>query len=169
MSSRATRSSNAILYRRVEHLATLVVSLMLFSGGLALGLGAFKELERHRLFYMTTPVDPGSAGIGVIPSTSPELNAAWLVCFEVVAKAWLYKTTMQTARDTGNTALKSNAHHYGMDALGALVPLFTALISGLVPHTAWLDSLGSLAISSMVVKAGWENSRKASSRLFNWP
>ena len=55
--------------------------------------------------------------------------------------------------------LSSNAYHHRVDSLTALVALLTIVGSNFLNNASWLDPVGGLVISLMVVQAGWGNTR----------
>lgn len=48
-----------------------------------------------------------------------------------------------------------------MDSLTAFVALFTIVASNFLEHARWLDPVGGLIISGMIVQAGWGNTKAA--------
>lgn len=48
-----------------------------------------------------------------------------------------------------------------MDSLTAFVALFTIVASNFLEHARWLDPVGGLIISGMIVQAGWSNTKAA--------
>lgn len=55
--------------------------------------------------------------------------------------------------------LASNAVHHRIDSLTSIVALFTIGGTYLFHNALWLDPVGGLLISLMVIKAGWGNTR----------
>lgn len=68
---------------------------------------------------------------------------------------------MKVARDRKSSVLASNAIHHRVDSLTGIVTLAAILGANLVENAAWLDPVGGLLISLMVVKAGAENTVSA--------
>jgi divalent metal cation (Fe/Co/Zn/Cd) transporter len=48
-----------------------------------------------------------------------------------------------------------------VDSLTAFVALFTIVASNFLEHARWLDPVGGLIISGMIVQAGWSNTKAA--------
>jgi divalent metal cation (Fe/Co/Zn/Cd) transporter len=48
-----------------------------------------------------------------------------------------------------------------VDSLTAFVALFTIVASNFLEHARWLDPVGGLIISGMIVQAGWGNTKAA--------
>ncbi|KAL7626228.1 mitochondrial metal transporter [Parahypoxylon ruwenzoriense] len=150
-------------FGKIESLGSLGVSSMLLFGGLWMGYGSLLTLYGH--FFL----DPASAaelishahghahghdhGVDVVPS----IHAAWLAAGTVAIKEWLYHATMKVARERKSSVLASNAVHHRVDSLTGIVTLAVILGANFVENAAWLDPVGGLLISLMVIKAGVEN------------
>ncbi|KAI0481237.1 cation efflux family-domain-containing protein [Xylariaceae sp. FL0804] len=155
-------------FGKIESLGSLGVSGMLLIGGLWMGYGSILTLYGH--FFL----DPASAaelaahahghghGHGHdAASVVPSLHAAWLAAGTVAIKEWLYHATMKVARERKSSVLASNAVHHRVDSLTGIVTLAVILGANLMENAAWLDPVGGLLISVMVVKAGFENTLAA--------
>lgn len=64
---------------------------------------------------------------------------------------------MKVAEERKSSVLASNAIHHRIDSLTSIVALFTIGGSYVFQDATWLDPVGGLLISLMVVKAGWGN------------
>ncbi|KAI1433110.1 cation efflux family-domain-containing protein [Xylaria sp. CBS 124048] len=155
-------------FGKVESLGSLGVSSMLLFGGMWMGYGSLLTLYGH--FFL----DPAAAAELAMHahghghshghdhgSAIPSLHAAWLAAGTVAVKEWLYQATMKVARDRKSSVLASNAIHHRIDSLTGIVTLAAILGANLFQHAAWLDPIGGLLISLMVVKAGAENTLAA--------
>ncbi|KAI0013729.1 cation efflux family-domain-containing protein [Xylariaceae sp. FL0662B] len=159
-------------FGKIESLGSLGVSGMLFFGGLWMGYGSLLTLYGH--FFL----DAASAAELMthahahahghshshghdIAEVVPSLHAAWLAAGTVALKEWLYRATMKVARDRKSSVLASNAVHHRVDSLTGIVTLAVILGANLMENAAWLDPVGGLLISLMVVKAGAENTLAA--------
>lgn len=91
----------------------------------------------------------------------PNINAAWLAAGSIVLKEWLYRATMKVAREKRSSLLASNAYHHRVDSLTAFVALLTISASNIFSGAQWLDPIGGLLISGMVVQAGYGNTKAA--------
>jgi len=91
----------------------------------------------------------------------PSLHAAWLAAGTVVVKEWLYQATMKVAKERKSSVLASNAIHHRVDSLTGIVTLFAILGANFLHEAAWLDPVGGLLISLLVIKAGWGNTISA--------
>ncbi|KAI5955947.1 MMT2 [Candida margitis] len=90
----------------------------------------------------------------------PNINAAWLAAGSIVAKEILYKKTMQIAVETNSKVLVANAWHHRVDSLTAIVALLT-VAGGVFFNIAWLDSIGGMGVSVLIIKAGWDTLKEA--------
>ena len=111
----------------------------------------------------------------------PSVHAAWLAGGSIVVKEWLYRAStsllfiylvqckmqdrmltnvaMKVAKDRKSSVLASNAVHHRIDSLTSIVALFTIGGTYLFTDASWLDPVGGLLISLMVIRAGWGNTR----------
>jgi divalent metal cation (Fe/Co/Zn/Cd) transporter len=64
---------------------------------------------------------------------------------------------MKIAHKRKSSVLASNAMHHRVDSLTGIVTLAAILGANLLADAAWLDPVGGLLISLMIVKAGWTN------------
>ncbi|KAK7970263.1 hypothetical protein PG996_001303 [Apiospora saccharicola] len=152
-------------FGKIESLGSLGVSGMLLAGGMWMFWGSILSLYSH--FFL----DPAAAaemmahahthghshGHGHGSDAVPSLHAAWLAAGTVAVKEWLYHATMKVARERKSSVLASNAVHHRVDSLTGIVTLAVILGANLVENAAWLDPVGGLLISLMVIKAGAEN------------
>lgn len=68
---------------------------------------------------------------------------------------------LKVAKERKSGVLASNAYHHRVDSLTALVALIMIVGSNFMTSAAWMDPVGGLVISLMVVQAGWGNTRDA--------
>lgn len=114
---------------------------------------------------------------------APSLHAAWLAAGTVAIKEWLYHasmshspnspspenpqltpplpTAMKVARERKSSVLASNAVHHRVDSLTGIVALVAILGANLVKDATWLDPVGGLFISLLVIRAGFSNTISA--------
>ncbi|OQE15098.1 hypothetical protein PENSTE_c030G07359 [Penicillium steckii] len=152
-------------YGKVESIGALGVSGLLLCGGVFMGLNAGQVLLAQ--FYpdvAETVAHSGILGHGHGHSHShglevlgPSIHAAWLAAGSIVIKEWLYHATMKVAEERKSSVLASNAIHHRIDSLTSIVALFTIGGSYVFQDATWLDPVGGLLISLMVIKAGWGN------------
>ena len=156
-------------YGKIESLGALGVSGLLLSGGLMIGLQAFLALAQQ----FTPDIAHMLAHLGIFEhvhhhghshgpvNLGPNINAAWLAGGSIVIKEWLYRATMKIAKSKRSGVLASNAYHHRVDSLTAFVALLTISTSHFITSAQWLDPVGGLIISGMVVQAGWYNTKNA--------
>lgn len=68
---------------------------------------------------------------------------------------------MKVARERKSSVLASNAVHHRVDSWTGIVTLLAILGANLIKDAAWLDPVGGLLISLLVIKAGAENTLSA--------
>lgn len=93
-----------------------------------------------------------------------DLNAMWLALGSIGIKEWLFHATMKIAKTTNSSVLVANAWHHRVDSLTSLVAVATiggSYLFGL----SWLDSLGGLLVSILIIQAGYKNGYTAALEL----
>lgn len=68
---------------------------------------------------------------------------------------------MKVAKQKRSSVLASNAYHHRVDSLTAFVALLTITASNFLTNAQWLDPVGGLIISGMIIQAGWVNTKTA--------
>ena len=167
-------------YGKVESLGALGVSGLLLFGGVGMGLNAIDAI--YVQFFAEVMGNAHSHGLfpflrhehshGV---QLPSLNAAWLAGGSILVKEWLYRASkflssdlshvglirdavaMKVAKERKSSVLASNAVHHRIDSLTSVVALLTIGGAHVFTDASWLDPVGGLIISGMVIRAGWEN------------
>lgn len=154
-------------YGKVESLGSLGVSGILLTGGMMMGWAAlialcqqfFPDFAETAAHYGLLPHSHGHShshgGLG------PNINAAWLAGGSIIIKEWLYRATLKVAKERKSSVLASNAYHHRVDSLTAFVALLMIAGSNVLNNAAWLDPVGGLVISLMVVQAGWANTKSS--------
>ncbi|TFB02100.1 Mitochondrial metal transporter 2 [Trichoderma ghanense] len=153
-------------FGKVESLGALGVSGMLLVGGFYMGFESAVTLYGHwnpeAAHEMLEHVAHGHshshshADLGI-----PSIHAAWLAGGTILVKEWLYQATMKIARDRKSSVLASNAVHHRVDSLTGIVTLFAIVGANVIENAAWLDPVGGLFISAMVLHAGYGNTKSA--------
>ncbi|KAH7381572.1 cation efflux family-domain-containing protein [Pyrenochaeta sp. MPI-SDFR-AT-0127] len=154
-------------YGKVESLGSLGVSGILLGGGFLMGWTALIALCQQ-FFPEAAAV---AANWGLLPHShghhhgldgmGPNINAAWLAGASILIKEWLYRATLKVATERKSTVLAANAYHHRVDSLTAFVALLLIAGSNVLNNAQWLDPVGGLVISLMVVQAGWGNTKNA--------
>lgn len=70
-------------------------------------------------------------------------------------------TAMKIAKERKSSVLASNAVHHRIDSLTSIVALVAILGSHILDNVSWLDPVGGLAVSMLVIRAGWANTGSA--------
>lgn len=154
-------------YGKIESLGALGVSGILLSGGIMIGLQSIMTLcqqffpEFAHILSHVGLFEHGHIHSHSSSDLGPNINAAWLAGGSILIKEWLYRATMKVAKQKRSAILSSNAYHHRVDSLTAFVALLTILASRLFAGASWLDPVGGLAISGMIVQAGWGNTKAA--------
>ena len=68
---------------------------------------------------------------------------------------------MRIAKEKKSSVLASNAVHHRIDSLTSIVALTAILGSNIFDNVSWLDPVGGLFVSIMVIRAGWGNTGRA--------
>ena len=70
-------------------------------------------------------------------------------------------TAMKIAKERKSSVLASNAVHHRIDSLTSIVALVAILGSHILTNVSWLDPVGGLIVSMMVIRAGYTNTGSA--------
>ena len=68
---------------------------------------------------------------------------------------------MKIAKERKSSVLASNAVHHRIDSLTSIVALVAIVGSHVLDSVSWLDPVGGLVVSMMVIRAGWGNTGSA--------
>lgn len=68
---------------------------------------------------------------------------------------------MKIAKERKSSVLASNAVHHRIDSLTSIVALVAIVGSHVFDNVSWLDPVGGLVVSMMVIRAGWGNTGSA--------
>lgn len=163
----------------IEGLGSLCVSGFIFTGGAAIalhGLAGMKPYLGGRLQWLDMLDSEGDSVLDDVPN----VLAAWVALASILAKEWVYRiseSTMHSVSAAGNTnrittamkiaikensaVLRSNAIHHRIDCLSSVVALVTIIAVYAFPTAGWIDPVGAIIISVMVVQAGVESTMGA--------
>ncbi|KAL5689068.1 mitochondrial metal transporter [Aspergillus fumigatus] len=150
-------------YGKIESIGALGVSGLLLCGGVFMGLNSGQVLldqffpEAAEAIAHSGVLGHGHSHAHGVQALGPNINAAWLAGGSIIVKEWLYRATMKIANERKSSVLASNAVHHRIDSLTSIVALFTIGGSYMFQDASWLDPVGGLLISLMVIKAGWAN------------
>ncbi|KAF6063248.1 Cation efflux family protein [Candida albicans] len=166
-------------YGKLETVGAFSVSAILLFAGISVGwsslLQIFEFVLPTHLYEIAShiQIDTHSHSHGQIDPSNitthreiPNINAAWLAGGSIIAKELLYRKTMQIAVQTNSKVLVANAWHHRVDSLTAVVALFT-VAGGVLFNVAWLDSIGGIGVSILIIKAGWDSLKEAWNELID--
>lgn len=172
-------------YGKIESLGSLGVSGILLTGGFLMGWTAlialcqqfFPGAAEAAAHWGLLPHSHGHGHSHGADGLGPNINAVWLAAGSIVIKEWLYRASkcivsfhmnpplttpaMKVAKERKSTVLAANAYHHRVDSLTAFVALLLIVGSNVLNNAQWLDPVGGLVISLMVVQAGWGNTKNA--------
>ncbi|RJE19061.1 cation efflux family protein [Aspergillus sclerotialis] len=137
-------------YGKIESIGALGVSSLLLFGGVFMGLNASQVLlgqffpEIAEAIAHSGILGHGHSHTHGAGALGPSVHAAWLA---------------GVANERKSSVLASNAVHHRIDSLTSIVALFTIGGTYVIKEASWLDPVGGLLISLMVIKAGWGNTR----------
>ncbi|EOD42998.1 Mitochondrial metal transporter 1 [Neofusicoccum parvum] len=171
-------------FGKIECLGSLGVSSILLLGGLGIGWSAVLTLSNMFAPDLADALahfdflglghghghdhDHGHSHSAIeMAAAVPSLNAAWMLIASAGVKEWLVYATRKVARERKSSVLFSNAMHHRIDSFTALLTAAIIMASNFATNAAWLDPVGSLIITGMVVKAGYENLFQALSELID--
>lgn len=170
-------------YGKIEGLGSVGVSGMLVLGGVGMGIQSGSSLlelsglmaEIGHLVESLPQWATGWLGVGghshgghghghshSHTDLGPNVNAIWIALGSILIKEYLYRATLKIAIAQRSSVLSSNALHHRIDSLSSFVALL-AIGGGYIYHgaAAFLDPIGGMIISWMVIKGGWGNTKQA--------
>jgi cation diffusion facilitator family transporter len=121
---------------RIETLITLVIGAVLAIVGVGLGYKA-----------LATILAPHQAQPGWI--------VFFTACLSIVSKEALYRWTASVGRRVHSSALAANAWHHRSDALSSVPVAVAVLGTRIHPDWTFLDHVGALLVSLLILQAAW--------------
>ncbi len=138
LASRESDKEHPYGHERLECVAAIILSMVLFITGLGIGLKALENISHN---------DPASLQV-------PGLLALIVALISIACKEGMYWYTRHYAKKIHSSALMADAWHHRSDAfssIGALVGIGGARLGFPV-----MDSIASLVIFVFIVKAAYE-------------
>ncbi|MDO5581173.1 MAG: cation diffusion facilitator family transporter [Planctomycetia bacterium] len=140
-------------HAKLETMITLFIGSVLFLVGLGLiksGMNSIHDI------------------ISGHPLDQPGSFALVAACISIVLKEWLYRITRQCGIKYRSSALIANAWHHRSDALSS-IPAAVAVLGCLLfgKQYAFLDPVGTILVSCMILYAAFEIVRPAFSTLID--
>lgn len=123
-------------HQRIETLITVWIAALLVAVGFWLGWGAIERLNEPAIQPLT------------IASIAPFVS--------IFAKEILFRRTRAVGKKIHSSALIANAWHHRSDALSSIPALLAVVAASINPAWAFLDSIGALIISLLIMKVAWD-------------
>jgi cation diffusion facilitator family transporter len=131
---------------RIETIVTAVIGISLVLVALGIGYNSLSTMREVQV------VQPGwIALVGVAVS--------------IVLKEGLYHLTLNVGKQTKSSAVTANAWHHRTDAISSIPALIAVAAAALHPGLAFLDRVGALIVSLIILKVSWEILRPVFSEL----
>jgi cation diffusion facilitator family transporter len=122
---------------RIETLITSAIGILLGAVGIALGFRALVSLhEAH--------------------ASMPGWVAFAVACLSIVAKELLYQWTANVGKRVKSSAVVANAWHHRSDALSSVPVAVAVLATHIWPTWGFLDHIGAVIVSVLILYAAWE-------------
>lgn len=162
-------------YGKIETIGSFAVSFILLYAGFQIGWSSFYEIvapiipnalhdvlslipvHSHSHVDLTTvvPTD-GHEGHSHAHEATQEvanINAAWLALASIGVKEWLFRATRSVGERMNSKVLIANAWHHRVDSLTSVVAVAT-ISTGYFLNIYWLDAIGGLIVSTLIMKVG---------------
>ena len=123
-------------HERFECVAALILSVMLFLTGAALGISSMEKI------------------ISGTATGEPELRALLAAVVSIIVKEWMYRYTRKAAVKVNSGALMADAWHHRSDALSS-VGSFAGILGARLGLPV-LDSVAGILICVLIIKASVE-------------
>ncbi|KAI8716264.1 hypothetical protein NCS52_00919500 [Fusarium sp. LHS14.1] len=162
---RTTRKDTSAA-KLLEETSSLVSSGALVALGLQMAWENMKSLQLQ--FFIESPGLDTALDLASEHSIHPSdtgFHAVWIAFITVIVKEWLYHRTLKVAKHQDSSLLKSTAMHHRLDGLMSLVTVATVFLSAMGIGTVWMDSLGGLCISVLLIQGALRNLSAVCSRL----
>lgn len=133
-------------HQRIETIITGIIGVSLVFVAFGIGYNALMTMRD------TNIKQPGwIALVGVILS--------------IILKEILYHWTVAVAKRTKSSALMANAWHHRSDALSSIPALIAVTAAAVYPGLAFIDRVGALIVSLIILKVSWGILKPAVSEL----
>lgn len=154
-------------YGKIESVGTFLVSTVLLAAGLSVGWSSLLQIlemllpttiyeyllvfQVHSHLHFGTSHDHNNTVSN--ERHLSDINAAWLALALIGVKELLYHKTMAVAKKTHSSVLAANAWHHRVDSLTAGVAAVSVTL-GVLLGISWLDAVGGLLVSTVIVNVG---------------
>jgi cation diffusion facilitator family transporter len=156
-------------YGKIETCGSFMVSFILLYAGFQIGWSSLYEILApivpntvHDIISMI-PVHSHSHGNltetihdshdGHTHTEIANINAAWLALGSIIVKEWLFRATRKVGERLNSKVLIANAWHHRVDSLTSVVAVAT-ISTGYFLNVFWLDAIGGLLVSMLIMKVG---------------
>lgn len=146
-------------YGRIETVGALGVSSMLVFAGLSMSYTSLIEI--CDILGVVLPALPVGHSHEHVPA---EWSAALIALVSIGVKEALYQSTRRVALRVNSPVLNANAWHHRLDSMVSVVAVVSIGL-GQIFQQAWLDPLGALLVSMLIVRAGWTPTVQAAQEL----
>ena len=122
---------------RIETIVTLFIGIMLAAAGIGIGYEAVATIKD------THTVKPGLISLSGIVLT-------------IIFKELLFRKTLTIGKKTGSRSVVANAWHHRSDAFSSILALGSVLTAVLLPGMEFVDHIGGLLVSILIIKVSFE-------------
>lgn len=124
-------------HRRIEALVTVFIGGVLLSSALGLGYHALTTIRDHHV-------------------RQPAIFASVGALVSILIKEILYRWTMTAGKKTNSPAVMANAWHHRSDAISSVPALVSSAVAALYPQWAFVDHIGAVLVSAIILKVSWD-------------
>ena len=124
-------------HKRIETLISAVIGLIL--AGVAVGL-----------------IFDAVSSIHGVEQEPPLWIAFYVALISILAKELLYRYTVSVGKRIGSSAVVANAWHQRSDMLSSIPAALAVLGAKVLPEWPFLDSIGALVVSLLILRAAWQ-------------
>ncbi|NLX07752.1 MAG: cation transporter [Phycisphaerae bacterium] len=121
---------------RIETMIASAIGVMLAGVGVGLGYRALVTIEQHH-------------------ASVPGWSAFAVASLSIVSKEALYRWTTRVAWRIRSSALIANAWHHRSDAFSSVPVALAVLGTRLHPSWTFLDHVGAIVVSLLIIRAAW--------------
>lgn len=135
LSSKPEDDNHQYGHERIESLAAILLSIMLFIVAIGIGYSAIKNIMSGNI-------------------TEPGMLAIFAAILSIVTKEWMYRYTLKYAISIDSPSLKADAWHHRSDALSSIGAL--AGIAGAKLGFTILDPIAGIIIAVIIIKVSYD-------------
>ncbi|MCP3945168.1 MAG: cation transporter [Desulfobacteraceae bacterium] len=122
-------------HQKIESFVTIIIALILLGVATGIGYDAILSLMDRS-----------------------QTSLSWMVLFapilSILVKEIMFKITYRVGCEVSSSSVKANAWHHRTDVLSS-IPVLVAVIASLInPKLSFLDSVGAIIVSVIIIKVG---------------